>query len=166
MHSGGLDDLVSLVAGTARGLFGLCQRCRGQLLRNLARALQDTARLLPDSVQGVPDRRLRRATDLQFGNDPINALDIYIDGATVVPADGARKRDITKLCRHLASQLADADVVGRLPRTGHLLIAAALLRVLVADHAISMTEDPVRYPTRVRDGAAGGWSAWHAVPMP
>jgi hypothetical protein len=101
--------------------------------------LEDATSLLPDPVERVPNRRLWRATHLELGYDPVDPLDVDVDGSAVITADSARERDIADLSGHLISKLIEAEALSR-PARHRLAILLAHVGTLDVDHSRSMPD--------------------------
>src|SRR5207245_10606021 len=91
------------------------------------------AALLRRLVEGVPDRRRRRCSYLELGNDAIDASDVGIDGASLVATNRDRKRDVEKIPRNVVSEVA--DLLLRFRRRGRRVVRVRTGRFAVDHHA-------------------------------
>jgi hypothetical protein len=138
-----VDDEVGRVGfGALNALFRFLPCARRDLLRGLQRRLKETVNLLPGLLKRMPDRRRRRGTHLQFRYRAIDALDIRIDGPTLVAADRDREGDVDDVLGHVMAKVAEAMLLPRRAERHPLPI------VLVISHGPSMTDPDPRSLSR------------------
>jgi hypothetical protein len=90
-------DLLRLRLGPRGRVLGLFTRGLRDHLGGLSRAVQDAACLLTNAVEGVADCGRRRAADLELGDHAVDALDVRVDRAAIVAADGGGERGVAQL---------------------------------------------------------------------
>ena len=123
-----LDDLAALRRGARNGLIGLGSRSVDDRIGRLARLLQNAARLLADAVEGMPDRGLWRAGDLELGDQLVHALHVAIDLVSLIAAHRAVEGDVADVGRHVTAE-----------RAGALSRCAVVLHGLAADVVVAVS---------------------------
>jgi hypothetical protein len=93
--------------------------------------------LLANPLERVFDRRLRRPTHFELGDQAIDLVDVSIDGPALVAAGRTREGDVADRRGHAHRNLAEAAPLLR--RRRRLAPLLALLGVLLIAHEASMT---------------------------
>jgi hypothetical protein len=83
-------------------------RARRDLFRRLARLLEEGLGLLANPLERVFDRRLRRPTHFELGDQAIDLIDVSIDSPALVAAGRTREGDVADRRGHAHRNLAEA----------------------------------------------------------
>src|ERR1700730_750675 len=120
-----VNYLPALRRRSVNRLLPLASRRLDDRVSRFARLLEDAARLLAHALEGVPHRRLRRAGDLELGDQRVHLLHVAVDLAPLVSAHGGVERHVPDLTRYVAGQCVGRRRVGPLARSVALRGAVA-----------------------------------------
>jgi hypothetical protein len=122
-------DLLRLGSCVGDALVRFLARARRDLFHRLPRLLEEGLGLLANPLERVFDRRLRRPTHFELGDQAIDLIDVSIDSPALVAAGCTREGDVADRRGHAHRNLAEAAPLFR--RRRRLAPLLALLGVLL-----------------------------------